>query len=49
MTDPLPPFSRADGEQWHVGHTRPRCEKKFAELLRAETTFARYAALELTW
>ncbi|GAB1488048.1 hypothetical protein MASR2M8_04910 [Opitutaceae bacterium] len=36
MTDPLPPFSRADGEQWHVGHTRPRCEKKFAELLRAE-------------
>jgi len=36
MTDPAPPFSRAEGEQWHVGHTRPRCEKKFADLLRAE-------------
>ena len=36
MTDPVPPFALAEGEQWHVGHTRPRCEKKFADLLRAE-------------
>jgi transcription antitermination factor NusG len=36
MIEPALPFARADGERWHVGHTRPRCEKKFADLLRAE-------------
>lgn len=36
MTDPAPPFTGADGERWCVAHTRPRCEKKLSDLLRAE-------------
>ena len=32
----LPSLEPAPGEAWSVGHTRPRCEKKFADLLRAE-------------
>lgn len=31
-----PAFVRAEGETWCVCHTRPRCEKKFSDLLRAE-------------
>ncbi len=29
-------FASAEGQRWCVCHTRPRCEKKFSELLRAE-------------
>lgn len=37
MADDSPlPFTRAEGEAWCVCHTRPRCEKKFADLMRAE-------------
>lgn len=31
-----PDFTPAEGETWCVCHTRPRCEKKFSALLRAE-------------
>lgn len=35
--DAAPPtFATAVGETWCVCHTRPRCEKKFSELLHAE-------------
>jgi transcriptional antiterminator RfaH len=30
-------FTRAEGETWFVCHTRPRCEKKFAALMKAES------------
>ncbi len=29
-------FASVEGELWHVCHTKPRCEKKFAALLTAE-------------
>lgn len=29
-------FASAEGEQWLVCHTKPRCEKKFAALMNAE-------------
>ncbi|AKC82770.1 antitermination protein NusG [Verrucomicrobia bacterium IMCC26134] len=32
---PLPPSDATD-LRWHVAHTKPRCEKKFAALLTAE-------------
>ncbi|MDE3083823.1 MAG: antitermination protein NusG [Verrucomicrobiota bacterium] len=38
------PFTSAAGEVWYGCHTRPRCEKKFAELMRAEG-FAHYLPL----
>lgn len=31
-----PPFESAEGESWLVCHARPRCEKKFAALMKAE-------------
>lgn len=31
-----PALTRAEGEAWCVCHTKPRCEKKFADLMRAE-------------
>lgn len=39
MTDPLDasaPLPSAPAGQWHVAHTKPRCEKKFSALLTAE-------------
>lgn len=33
---PAPSLTSLAGETWCVGHTRPRCEKKFSDLLRAE-------------
>ena len=39
VTEPAPPeaaFVRAPDEAWCVCHARPRCEKKFAALMRAE-------------
>ncbi len=36
MTETAAPLTRAEGEAWCVCHTRPRCEKKFSALLRAE-------------
>lgn len=35
-SEPAPALTRAEGESWCVCHTKPRCEKKFADLLRAE-------------
>lgn len=36
VTREPPELTPASGETWCVCHTRPRCEKKFAELLQAE-------------
>lgn len=42
-----PPFAGAPGETWCACHTKPRCEKKFAELMRAEG-FVHYLPLVLS-
>ncbi len=36
MTTEFAAFASAEGEEWWVCHTKPRCEKKFAALLSAE-------------
>ena len=38
LTSSISPSAEADPSQarWHVAHTKPRCEKKFAALLTAE-------------
>ena len=36
MTTEFTAFASAEGEEWWVCHTKPRCEKKFAALLSAE-------------
>lgn len=41
---PPPDLTSAEGEVWCVCHTKPRCEKKFEALLRAER-FAHYLPL----
>lgn len=33
---PATDFTRAEGQAWCACHTKPRCEKKFAALLKAE-------------
>ena len=35
-TESFNAFASAEGEEWWVCHTKPRCEKKFAALLTAE-------------